>query len=163
MTYIRRPSLALALFALQTACVSPSRSNEEVVDRSIGALLISHDRKFSHDGGPTAFAGEELYEEFQRVYESKIRPLPDAERLRFLWAAMWHLGFDGHPMEEFQRLVLDDCGDIFVDRLERYVKAESELQRDKSRLHLSMKVLAGLKWAKSHGVISGGEPGSDEE
>ncbi len=142
---MRKLSLIIVSFALQVACASSLIENEGVVERSVGALLISHDRKYSHDGGVNEFAGPMLYEEFQQVYDSKIRPLPEEERLQFLWAAMWHFGFDGHLMEEFQELVLDDCGDQFIDRLQRYVEVETELQRNKPRLYLSEKVLAGLK------------------
>jgi hypothetical protein len=148
MTRVRKLSLALALFALQVACASPSLSGEETVNRSIGALLVTHDQMNRHEGGPTAFAGKKLYQEFIRAYESDIKELPEEERFRFLWAAMWHLGFDGHLMEEFQQLVLADCGDLFAERLVSYVKAESELQRNKTRLYLSEKVLAGMTMAR---------------
>ena len=143
--YVKKLSLVIVLFSLQVACGSRFVGSEGVVDRSVGALLISHDRMYSHDGGVNELAGPMLYEEFQEIYDSKIRPLPEGELLRFLWSAMWHFCFDGHLMEEFQELVLDDCGDLFIDRLERYVEVESELQRNKSRLYLSEKVLAGLK------------------
>jgi len=155
MNRVKKTRLTIAVVLLQAACALASAGSEEIVDRSIGALLISHDAMFRHDGGPAAFAGEKLYQQFRKAYEAEIKGLALEERFRFLWAAMWHLGFDGHAMEEFQELVLKDCGDLFIERLENYVKAESELQRDKSRLHLSQKVLAGMKKARSQDPAGG--------
>lgn len=47
-------------------------------------------------------------------------------------------------MEEFQEIVFDDCGDFFIEKLEKYVEIEREVKRSKSRLYLSEGVLADL-------------------
>jgi len=67
---------------------------------------------------------------------------------------MWHLDFDGHYMEKFQSLIIKDCGDQFISKLYEYINKEQKLKRDKSKLYLSEKVLAGLKLIKNKSKIS---------
>lgn len=117
----------------------------KVLESSIGKLLIFHDQKFSYQNDLNPFGSAIMYDEFVATYKDNIKGLKLEERVNFFWFAMWHLDFDGHSMEQFQMLITNDCGDNFIERLEQYVKKESELKRNKTRLYLSKKVLSGLK------------------
>lgn len=148
--------LSVILFALiQLFCVKAFAIDEvdsNVIERSIGKLLISHDEKYSYQNDLNSFGSAKLFDEFYNIYEIEIKKLPKEERISFFWASMWHLDFGGHSMEQFQALVFDDCGGDYITRLEAYVAKESELKRDKSRLFLSEKVLLGLKILKARKI-----------
>ena len=137
--------IVIVLLLSQWEGVIASPSNTEIIERSIGKLLLSHDQKFSYQNDLNPFGSAILYDELVKLFNSDIKSLPKEERVNFLWSAMWHLSFDGHVMMQFQMLVAEDCGELFVSRLQKYIEIESELQRSKSRLYLSQKVLSGIK------------------
>ena len=139
-----RLPLIFTIILLCFSSNSHSHSETKIVEQSIGSLILSHDRKFSYSIDDNSFGGELLFQEFKAVYLNKIKNLSEKHRLEFLWASMWHLGFDGHTMFEFQELILNDCGQAFINKLESFINKEEKLQRDKSRLYLSKKVLTGL-------------------
>lgn len=120
-------------------------ADSETVEEAIGKLIVLHDKKFSYSQGDNAFGVEELYQEFENIYQEQISHLELKDKLSFFWASMWHLGFDGHSMYKFQTLIANDCGGEFIRRLELYINREEQLQRDKSRLFLTKKVLEGLE------------------
>lgn len=124
----------------------PSRN---IIEESIGYLVLSHSDKYSYKNDLNDFGAAILFDEFLKIYQTNIENLDLDKRIDFLWSAMWHLEFDGHYMEEFQKIVYLDCGESFIKRLEVYIQNESKLKRNGSRLYLSKKVLAGLKLLKS--------------
>ena len=130
-------NLLIATIVLLSQCESTIASTHDptIVKRSIGQLLLSHDQKFSYQKDDNPFGSTILYDEFVKVFNNEIKTLPTEDRVNFLWAAMWHLDFDGHSMMQFQMLVAENCGDAFVSRLETYVAKESELKRNKTRLY----------------------------
>ena len=138
--------LPLVIIIISLLFISKAYPSNEIiiVEQSLGKLIVSHDRKFSYSIDDNSFGGELLFREFEEVYHRKIKLLHEKNRLDFLWASMWHLGFDGHAMFEFQTLILSDCGQNFIKRLESFIQKEEEFSRDKSRLYLSKKVLTGL-------------------
>jgi hypothetical protein len=121
-----------------------SPNEKTVLERTIGALLLSHDQKLSYQNGPVAFAVDRIYNEFFEAFITRIKGLPVEDRVSFFWFAMWHLTFDGHIMMQFEKLVEGDCGDQFIARLEKYIATESKLKRNKGRLFLSKKVPVGI-------------------
>lgn len=139
--------LLIVMFILLSQCGIAIASPQEkaVLERTIGELLLSYDQKSSYQNGPVGFAGQIISNEFFEAYNTKIKGMSVEDRVSFLWFAMSHLHFDGHLMMMFEKLVEEDCGDQFIARLEKYIKIESELQRDKRLLHLSKKVLVGIK------------------
>lgn len=140
--------LAVILLPLLLCGFSGSSGNEAgIVERAIGRLVVLHDKSFSYENGDNPFGAAIVFEEFKSIYEGKISRLSTANRVDFLWAAMWHLDLDGHLMMQFQEIVVKDCAEDFIDRLEGYVEKESELGRHKDRLHYSVKVLIGLRQA----------------
>ena len=142
--------LLIVMFILLSQCGNAIASPKEraILERAIGELLLSHDQKLSYQNGPVGFAGQIISNEFFEAYDTRIKGMPVEDRVNFLWFAMWHLGFDGHLMMEFEKLVEKDCRDQFIERLEKYIKTESKLKHSKDRLHLSKKVLVGIKHIK---------------
>jgi hypothetical protein len=149
-TRVERRWLASVLCAfLACAPVGVAAAQEAVVAGSLGKLILLHDAMLSYKNGPVAFATDRFYyEQFLPEYQEKITGLAVESRVDFFWSGMWHLGFDGHVMEEFQSLILQDCGDEFVVRLQSYISQERELGKSSSRLQLAEKVLAGLQLVK---------------
>jgi hypothetical protein len=147
---VKRRLLASVFCAfLACAAAGVAAAQDEVVAASLGKLILLHDGMLSYRNGPVAFATDRFYyEQFLPEYEEKIKGLAVESRLDFFWSGMWHLGFDGHLMEEFQSLILQDCGDEFVARLQSYVSQERDLGKSSNRLQLAEKVLAGLQMAK---------------
>jgi len=121
-----------------------------VVEQSIGRLVVSHDEKFSYQYDQNHFGLAKLAGDFRDTYYKNIQQLEVKYRIQYFWAAMWHLGFSGGEMGAFQELVLTDCGDEFIQKLEGYVAKETELNRSKRRLQLSKRVLFGLKKLQQH-------------
>ena len=141
--------VAMMLTTSLSGCAAASSGEATVVQNSIGKLLLSHDEKYSYQNDLNPFGSAVIFDEFIEVYNKNIKGLKKEERLKFFWSAMWHLDFDGHYMFQFQKLILDDCGEEFIKKLEDYIKKETELQRNKTRLYLSEKVLAGLNSIKA--------------
>ena len=129
-------------------CTIKYQSNSDILERNIGKLVLSHNQKFSYKNDLNPFGTAMIHDEFEKTFDSEIKGLPVEDRVKFLWFAMWHLNFDGHGMMEFQELVVKDCGEPFISRLEKYIETESKLQRSKGRLYLSKKVLVGIKQIK---------------
>ena len=142
--------IATLLSLTQLTLVFASDSNTVLVEKNIGNLILFSDNQYSYQVDLNPFGSAKVYDEFQRIYNKDIKGLPEADRINFLWSSMWHLGFDGHYMEQFQEIVFLDCGDEFVSRLEKYINNESELKRNKTKLHLSKKVLEGLRLVKKY-------------
>ena len=126
-----------------------SSSYDELLESSVGKLLLLHDKKHSYQVDLNSFGSAEVYKEFLEIYNREIKSLPKDYRINYFWAGMWHFGFDGHYMSEFQELIMQDCGKEFIDRLQEYVNKEKKLKRYKSRLYLSEKVLEGLKMIRA--------------
>lgn len=126
-------------------CGGLSYADSNVVETAIGKLVVSHDRKFSYSQGDNTFGVEKLYQEFESIYQNQISQLPIEDRLDFFWSSMWHFGFGGHAMYQFQNLIANDCGTEFLSKLQSYIAKEEEFQRDKSRLYLTKKVHSGLE------------------
>ena len=137
----------LLLIVFQTAPAF-SENNNLKLENSLGQLILLHSKKFSYEDDLNPFGSAQIYEEFLQLYETKIKTLPETERINYFWGSMWHLDFDGHYMAEFQALVMNDCGEGFIKKLEDYLEKERELQRYKSRLYLSERVLSGLRLLK---------------
>ncbi|WP_028582148.1 hypothetical protein [Desulfogranum japonicum] len=114
------------------------------LEECIGRLVVLHDENFSYQKDDNPFGSAILYDDMVDLYINHVKKMPEYDRVAFFWFAMWHLDFDGHYMELFQELVYEDCGDVFMNKLEKYIEKEKQLQRSKSRLYLSEKVLAGL-------------------
>jgi hypothetical protein len=137
------------IFALMIATghssLAYSINYEATVENSLGKLLLSHDKKHSYQVDLNSFGSAEVYKEFIEIYNKTIKSLPVSYRIQFFWSSMLHLSFDGHYMEEFQKVIAQDCGKEFIAKLKEYVKKEKKLKRYRSRLFLSEKVLEGLK------------------
>lgn len=121
-----------------------------VLEASLGRLILLHDRKHSHEDGVHPYWPFKIYQEFEKTFERDIKGLPVGQRVRFLWAAMWHLGFDGEPIQEFKRLVLRDCGDEFMAKLQKHISAGRDLNRGRYRLQLSETILRELRYMRQH-------------
>jgi hypothetical protein len=131
--------LLLALF--QVGCASSGVSEEKRLQRSIGSLLLYRDETFSYrKAEPTRMEHLMVFDAFRETYRDDIKDLSEEYRVQFFWTALWHIRFDGHTMHEFQRLVLEDCGDSFVKLTERYVSLASNIKSDK-RHHFLMKAV----------------------
>lgn len=136
----------IILFVLVVGALLGCSSNgKTVLQRSIGELIISHDTRYSYQEGSNPFGSTINFDEFVKIYRKDIEKLKVDLRIQYFWFGMWHLGFGGHNMYQFQELIIHDCGDEFIQRLDEYITTESELKRDKNRLYLSGKVLQGLK------------------
>ena len=140
--------IVMLIFLSQCGVAIAIPKGNAVLERTIGELLLSHDQKLSYKNGPVAFSVQIVSNDFFEAYDSRIKGLPVEDRVNFLWFAMWHLDFDGHLMMQFEELVVEDCAEQFISRLEKYIKTESKLQHDKDRLHLSKMVLVGIKQIK---------------
>ena len=116
-----------------------------MVQNSVGKLVLFHDSKYSYQKDLNSLGSVEVFRELLKVYDKNIKNLPIPRRVDFFWSSMWHLELDGHSMVEFQKLVMKDCGEAFMKRLQIYIDKESELKRNKLRLSLSRKVLLGMK------------------
>jgi len=140
---------AVFLIISQSGYAIAASTDMEIVERNIGKLLLSHDEKFSYQNNLNPFGSAIMLDELVSIYNGDIRVLNKDARIKFFWSAMWHLDFDGHSMLQFQKLILKDCGDEFINRLEKYVNTEAELKRNKTKLYLSKKVLVDLLNLKS--------------
>jgi len=136
--------LLIILFVANTA-KAEQLSENDILANSLGRLIIEHDQRHSYENGLNPFGSAISYDEFVKIYQSDIQKLKINLRIKYFWSAMWHLSFDGHSMGQFQMLVLKDCGDEFIQKLDEYVAKETELKRDKGKLYLSNKVLLGMK------------------
>ncbi len=123
-------------------------NSKEILERSIGELILVHNQLLSYEEGPMAFSIDYIYAEFHDIYQTEIKQLPLENRINFFWFAMWHLDFDGHVMMEFQKLVYMDCGKEFIKKLEGYIKTETKLNHFKGRLYFTKKVLTGMNLIK---------------
>lgn len=137
-------TIVLLVITIGITSTAFSLTYDETLKTSIGELMLLHDAKHSYQKDLNSFGSAEVYERFIEIYHQKIKNLPLEYRIDFFWAGMWHLSFDGHYMNEFQEVVMTDCGKKFIDRLQEYVRKEKKLKRYKSRLYLSEKVLEGL-------------------
>ncbi|MES9969874.1 MAG: hypothetical protein ABW092_07540 [Candidatus Thiodiazotropha sp.] len=149
---MNRLLIGLLALLIHCGCATASTTDGSVVEQKIGQLIISHDQMFSYENDDNPFGSTMLYDQFVKVFNSDIKLLSKDDQVRFLWSAMWHLDFDGHSMMQFQTIIAQNCGEEFIEKLEGYVKIENELQRNKSRLHLSEKVLFGIKKIMELGV-----------
>jgi len=141
----------LWLFLLLLAACSLSAEGskkdyeQEAVGSSVGKIILLNDSLVRYEKSPTNPLGAaEAFLLFKSEYENKIKKLSVESRMNFFWSIMWHISLGGGYMEEFQEIVFDDCGDFFVEKLEKYVEIEREVKRSKSRLYLSERVLADL-------------------
>ncbi len=133
-------SLSVISFACSANC-----DHLHMLENNIGKLLLLHDEKYSYQIDLNSFGAAEIYNDFLEIYNINIKLMPKKYRINYFWFSMWHLGFDGHYMVKFQELIMQDCGEDFIDKLQKYVSKEQKLKRYKSRLYLSKKVLEGLK------------------
>lgn len=136
------------IFSYNQPVFSESSNHMDILKKNIGELVLSHNKKFSYENDKNPFGGDIVFSEFKGIYQKNIKKLDERYRVNFFWFAMWHLDFDGHAMLEFQKLIKKDCGNAFIEKLERYIKVESQLNRNKSRLFLSKKVFEGLRLLK---------------
>jgi hypothetical protein len=137
--------IVLLLITINQTPLAYSSSYDETLENVMGNLVLLHDKKHSYQTDLNSFGSAEVYKKFIEIYNQKIKSLPIDYRINYFWTGMWHLSFDGHYMSEFQQLIMHDCGKKFINRLQEYVNKEKKLNRYKSRLYLSEKVLEGLK------------------
>lgn len=149
---INRMVLVIVLISCIAGCVKQPGNKLAVVENSIGKLIVLHDKDYSYQTGTNPFGSAKGYSEFIKLYNDKIKALSENHRVDYFWAAMWHLRLDGHSMEEFQKLIIADCGQSFISRLEYYIVTEQQLRRSKARLDLSKKVLAGLNLVRKRNL-----------
>jgi hypothetical protein len=134
----------IVLFSLSIS-VCASSANRDILESSVGKILLSHDKMFRYASEDSGFNHVVLYDEFSNIYKENIQSLAIGERIEYFWFAMWHLNFDGHIMMQFQELLIKDCGNEFILKLKDYIDKESVLIRNKSRLKYSKKVLRELE------------------
>jgi hypothetical protein len=143
-----RPIIGTALVVLialgGSACTNQARVESNAAEVSIGKLVSAHDRERRYDKGDGSFGSSMIFAQLEKEYRVNVQTLPLDARVDFFWSSMWHLGFDGDEMAQFQDLLLADCGDAFIGKLEAYVAREKEFRRNASRLHLSEMVLKAL-------------------
>lgn len=133
------------VLCLLFGCATQDKQHDDVLEISIGKLIILHDRQASYIEGDNPFGSAKAFLLFKEEYESTISKKSESLRSDYFWFSMWHLGFDGDYMKQFQEIVYHDLGDHFINRLQMYVDKESEFNRSKRKLFLSRKVLHGLK------------------
>lgn len=121
-----------------------SSQHGKVLEASIGKLVALHDTLFSYQNNSNSFGSAEVFVLFEQEYKKNIKTLPVEYRIKYFWASMWHLNFDGDYMEQFQEIIYSDCGELFLIKLQKYIAIENELKRDKAKLYLTSKVYSGL-------------------
>lgn len=141
--------ITFSVAVLLGGCASSSGHANEVLDTSVGELIVLHDKQSSYSYGDNPFGSAKVFLRFEQLYKTKIINQSKSVRSDFFWAAMWHLRFDGDYMGQFQSIAYDDLGTDFIDRLQNYVDKESELKHSKDKLFLSNQVLTGLKQLKN--------------
>ncbi len=134
----------LCALSVLCGCVTQQKDSSDVLEVSIGKLVSLHDRHASYARGDNPFGSAKTFVLFKELYVYVVSKESESVRSDYFWASMWHLGFDGDYMKQFQEIVYQDLGEKFIDRLQNYVDKESKFSRSETKLFLSQKVLLGL-------------------
>lgn len=118
----------------------------DTLELSVGKVILSVDSYLRYDHSDTnPFGIAQAFVTFKEEYQKNIKTLSVDHRVNYFWAGLWHLGLQGGYLTEFEELVLRDCANEFIKKLEHYVQIDEKLQRNKTRLMLSKIVLNDLK------------------
>lgn len=142
---VRTISCIIISLSLTYSGIAFSVTNNETLEISIGKLVLLHDKLFSYENDSNPFGAAEAFILFEQEYTNNIKTLPVEYRIKYFWASMWHLDFDGEYMERFQQIVYSDCGEAFLVKLNKYLSIESKLKRNTTRLYLTDKVYLGFR------------------
>jgi len=143
----RKVCLGMALFfvAFQSGCTY-TESNNALLERSIGKLVLMSDSVHSYEHNFSSFGDLKTAHEAALIYEKHIRHLPRKSRVDYFWALMWHFDFFfTSEFPTFAPLILRDCGADFLKRLEDYIEREEDAQRNNFNLRNTKQVLLQLK------------------
>ena len=135
--------LTIAIFLI--GCAPITKSQEHPIETNLGKLILMHEKAISYEKGPNLFGSGPVFGEFLQVYDEQIGSMATKDKVEFLWAAMWHLDFDGHYMEQFQQIVMTDCPQEFKYKLGVFIEWESQKRSETPRLRKAAKVLRGLE------------------
>ncbi|WP_308366730.1 MULTISPECIES: hypothetical protein [unclassified Microbulbifer] len=123
-----------------------SPTEMSTLQSSIGKVILSADSYLRYDHSDTnPFGISQAFVIFKDEHQKNIKTLPVDQRVDYFWAGLWHLGLQGGYLTEFVELVSLDCADEFIKKLERYVKMEEKLQRNRTRLAIAKTILNNLK------------------
>ena len=62
-----------------------SSSYDELLESSVGKLLLLHDKKHSDQVDLNSFGSAEVYKEFLEIYNREIKSLPKDYRINYFW------------------------------------------------------------------------------
>lgn len=98
--------------------------------RSIGYLIAERDTTRSHKHQYDAFGAGPVSSEFKRIYEDSIAKFGCENRVDYFWSSMWHIGFQGGPLNLFLDTVdSDSCLPAFMKRLRNYLDTAKKIGR----------------------------------
>lgn len=146
-------ALVILLFSIPLSAHADGKVNkqaeQEILERSLGKVILNADLHTRYEYSDTnPFGNAQAFVEFKKQYQKNIKNISVNLRVNYFWSALWHLGLQGGQLSQFEELVAMDCLDEFIEKLEQYVKIETNMQRNKTRLHLSSIVLDDLKRLK---------------
>jgi hypothetical protein len=139
-------AVILLLTVLQIGCAHAS-DDREILERSVGKLILMHDYAFSYEDSLNPFADGPIAHEAAYIYEKEIKHLSEKSKVQYFWVLITHFGFFLSSEDRAIKVqILRDCGPAFFRKLEKYIKTEEEMQRDDGQLDRAKKVLRELKW-----------------
>jgi len=138
-------ALVLLLIMLQNGYAFAA-DNREILERSIGKLILMSDSVYSYEHGDSPFGDSKTAHEAAVLYEKHIRHLPEKSRVDYFWALMWHFSFVfTSEFVLFADPILRDCGPAFLKKLEKYIEKEENIQRNERKLQIAKNFLRDLK------------------
>ena len=133
--------ILFSLFSLSAYSLEPKFD----VEKGMGQLIFLHDQLTSYEHGENPLGSAKVFILFKDQYDNHVRHLSVEQRRDYFWSVMWHLRFGGHYITDFLYIVYDDCGDIFLEKLEHYIQKERALKRNVSRLEYAVRIREALQ------------------
>ena len=143
--FLKKSNLSFIVLLLILSIPAYSSEPKFDVEKGMGQLIFLHDQLASYEHGENPLGSAKVFILFKDQYDNHVQHLSAEQRRDYFWSVMWHLRFGGHYMTDFLHIVYDDCGDIFIQKLEHYIQKERELKRSVSRLEYAVRIREALQ------------------
>lgn len=140
--------LFVIMFSLCTYAGGKDVSEDVVYAASLGQVMNEYDKFAIDQNRKSPFGIAKVFSEFKKQYNDSVRNLSVEYRVRYFTSFLWHTFPQGGYLTEFEEIVLEDCPDEFLAKINIIIETNTR-DNDIKRIGLMRGVAQDLKFLLS--------------